>query len=226
MQGTLINVAAVIIGSIIGLIIHSRLPKRIITTTFQGIGLFTMVLGATMAMKTSNFLIMIISIVSGSVVGELIDIEKGINKFSEKIKNKTKFKNDKFSEGFITSSLLFCMGSMAILGAIEEGLGGEPNLLLAKSVLDGFSSIVLAASLGVGVIFSAIPLFIYQGGLTVFASSVQDVLTEPIINELTAVGGLLLIGLGINILEIKKLKIMNMLPSLVIAVVLTWLFVV
>lgn len=224
MQGTLINVAAVIIGSTIGLLIHSRLPQRIITITFQGIGLFTIALGVTMAVQTSNFLIMIISIVSGSIIGELLDIEKAINKFSEKLKTKTKSSHHKFSEGFITASLLFCMGSMAILGAIEEGLGGEPNLLLAKSVLDGFSSIILAASLGIGVIFSAIPLLIYQGGITLFASSLQDVLTDTLITELTAVGGLLLIGLGITILEIKQLKIVNMLPSLVIVVILAWLF--
>ncbi len=224
MQGTLINVTGVIIGSIIGLTIHSRLPQRIITTTFQGIGLFTIVLGVTMAVKTTNFLLMIVSIVTGSIVGELINIEAALNKLSEKIRKKTQFANDKFSEGFITSSLMFCIGSMAILGALEEGLGGTPHLLMAKSVLDGFCSLVLAASLGVGVIFSAVPLLIYQGGLTLFASSLQGSLTESIINELTSVGGLLLIGLGIDILEIKKLKIMNMLPSLAVVVVLAWLF--
>ncbi len=224
MQGTLINAGAIILGSIIGLIIHSKLPERITTITFQGIGLFTIVLGVSMAMKTSNFLIMIVSIVSGSVIGEFLDLESAIDRFSEWIKNKTKFGDDKFSEGFITSSLLFCMGSMAILGAIEEGLGGNPNLLLAKSVLDGVASIVLAASLGIGVIFSAVPLLLYQGGITLFAGSLQHFLTDTIINELTAVGGLLLIGLGISLLEIKKLKIMNMLPSLLIVVILSYVF--
>lgn len=224
MQGTLINAGAIILGSIIGLIIHSKLPERITTITFQGIGLFTIVLGVSMAMKTSNFLIMIVSIVSGSVIGEFLDLESAIDRFSEWIKSKTKFGDDKFSEGFITSSLLFCMGSMAILGAIEEGLGGNPNLLLAKSVLDGVASIVLAASLGIGVIFSAVPLLLYQGGITLFAGSLQNFLTDTIINELTAVGGLLLIGLGISLLEIKKLKIMNMLPSLLIVVILSYVF--
>jgi uncharacterized membrane protein YqgA involved in biofilm formation len=114
---------------------------------------------------------------------------------------------------------------MAILGAIEEGLGGQPNLLLSKSVLDGFSSIALSASLGIGVIFSAIPLLLYQGGITLFAGSLQNVLTEAMITELTAVGGLLLVGLGITILEIKKLRIMNMLPSLIIIVILSYFFV-
>jgi hypothetical protein len=124
----------------------------------------------------------------------------------------------------ITAFLLYCMGSMTILGAFEEGLGGEPNLLLAKSVLDGFSSVALASALGIGVMFSILPLLVYQGGLTVLAAQLQDVFTELVIDELSAVGGLLLIGLGINILEIKRLRIMNMLPSLVIIVVLTLIF--
>jgi uncharacterized membrane protein YqgA involved in biofilm formation len=222
MQGTLINVAAVIIGSCIGVVIHSRLPQRVIEITFQGMGLFTMVLGFTMAVKTGNFLIMIISIVTGSVIGELLNIEKAVHTLSEKIKRKAKLKNDTFSEGFITASLLYCTGSMAILGAIEEGLGGEPRLLLAKSVLDGVASIALASSLGVGVLFSAVPLLVYQGGITVFAGSLQHVVTEGIITELTAVGGLLLIGLGITLLEIKQIKVMNMLPSLVVVLVLAY----
>ncbi|MGD2247376.1 MAG: DUF554 domain-containing protein [Candidatus Methanofastidiosia archaeon] len=222
MQGTLVNVAAVIIGSVIGVVIHSKLPKRIIDITFQGIGLFTLVLGISMAVKTSNFLLMIVSIVTGSVIGELLDIEKAVNIFSEKIKSKAKLKDDTFSEGFITASLLYCTGSMAILGAIEDGLKGEPHLLLAKSVLDGVTSIILASSLGVGVLFSAVPLLVYQGGITICAGLLQPVFTEGIITELTAVGGLLLVGLGITLLEIKQVKIMNMLPSLVVVIILAY----
>ncbi len=222
MQGTIINVGAVLIGSVIGLIIHTKLPQKIITVIFQGMGLFTIVLGISMAVKTNNFLIMILSIVLGSIIGEFFDIGDAINKFSDKFKTKMKSEDDKFTEGFLTSSLLFCTGSMAILGAIEEGLGGEPTVLLAKSVLDGCASIVLAASFGVGVIFSAIPLLLYQGGLTMFASSLQYFFTDTIVTELTATGGVLLVGLGISILEIKELRIVNMLPSLVIVVILTW----
>jgi len=224
MLGTLINFGAVIIGSIAGLIIHSKLPRNITTRVFQGIGLFTLFLGIHMAAKTNNFLIMIFSIVIGSIIGELINIDKYVNRFSDWLKKKVKSKNENFSNGFITAFLLFCMGSMSILGSFEEGLGGAPNLLLAKSVLDGFSSIALSATLGIGVIFSAIPLLIYQGSLTLFAASLHHFFTENIINELTAVGGLLLIGLGINILEIKKLIILNMLPSLVIVVILAYFF--
>ncbi|MCK5476550.1 MAG: DUF554 domain-containing protein [Candidatus Aenigmarchaeota archaeon] len=224
MLGTLINAGAVIIGCIIGLLIHSRLPKNIIKIVFQGIGLFILFLGIQMADKTNNFLIMIFSIVLGSIIGELIDIDKLVNIFSEWLKKKVKSKNDNFSDGFTTAFILFCLGSMTILGAFEEGLGGAPNLLLAKSLMDGFSAIALSASLGIGVIFSVIPLLIYQGGLTLFAASLQDFFTDIIINELTAVGGLLMIGLSMNILEIKKIKILNMIPSLIIVVILAYLF--
>jgi len=192
---------------------------------FQAIGLFTLFLGFTMAGKTSNYLIMIFSLVIGSIIGELLNIEKQINKLSDWLKAKSGSSNAKFSEGFLASFLLFCMGSMTILGAIEEGMGGSPDLLLAKSVLDGFSSIALAAAMGVGVLFSAIPLLIYQGGLTLFAGYLQDYLTTPMINELSAVGGIILIGLGINILEIKQIRVINMVPALLMAVLLAWWFV-
>ncbi|MCK5301181.1 MAG: DUF554 domain-containing protein [Thermoplasmatales archaeon] len=224
MFGTIINAIAVVIGSFLGLILRSKLPKRITNTAFHGVGLFTIILGIIMAIKTSNFLIMIFSIVIGSLVGEIIDIDKWINIFGEWLKKNFKGKNERFSEGFITAFLLYCMGSMTILGAIEEGLGGIPNLLVAKSVLDGFSSIILAATMGIGVLFSFIPLLLFQGGLTLLASNMQNILTGSIINELSAVGGILLLGLGITILDIKKIKILNMLPSLIIVVILTYFF--
>jgi uncharacterized membrane protein YqgA involved in biofilm formation len=167
---------------------------------------------------------MIISIVTGGIIGEWINIDKYINRFGDNVKSKLKSKNSKFTEGLVTSFLLFCMGSVTILGAIEEGLGGEPNLLLAKSVLDGVSSIALAAAMGFGVAFSVIPLLIYQGGLTLLAAYFGDYFASHIIDELTAVGGLMLIGLGINILEIKQIKILNMLPALLVIVILAYFF--
>jgi len=224
MLGTVINAGAVIVGSSIGLLVHSRLPKRITTIVFQGIGLFTLFLGITMAMKTGNFLVMIFSIVLGGIAGELLDVDGRMTRVSEYLKKRIRLKSERFSEGLVTAFLIFCMGSMSILGPIEEGLGKPPNILLAKSVLDAFSSMALAASLGVGVAFSVIPLVIYQGGITLFASYVQGFFTNVLINELTAVGGLLLIGLGIDILEIKSLKILNMLPSLAIVVILAYFF--
>jgi len=206
------------------MLLNARLPRRVTDIVFQGLGLFTLYVGFTMASRTSHLLLMIFSIVLGSILGELMGLESGMERVSEKLKTRLKSSNEKFTEGMITAFLLYCMGSMTILGAFEEGLGGEPNLLLAKSVLDGFSSVALASALGLGVMFSIVPLLIYQGGLTLLAAQLQDLLTEVVVDELSAVGGLLLIGLGINILEIKRLRIMNMLPALVIIVVLTLIF--
>ena len=222
MTGTIVNVIAVIAGSLLGLFIHDRMPKKLTKIVFQAIGLFTLFLGFQMAGKTSNYLILIFSLVIGSALGEWINIEKQINRFSEWLKAKTHSSNSKFTEGFLSSFLLFCMGSMTILGAIEEGMGGEPDLLLAKSLMDGISSIALAAAMGIGVLFSVIPLLIYQGGLTLFAAYLQDYLRPEIINEISATGGILLIGLGISILEIKKIPVINMVLSLIVAAVLAY----
>ena len=224
MIGTIVNILAIIAGGIIGLLVRSKLPDRFIKIVFQVMGLFTIFLGIWMALKSENFLLLIGSLVLGAIVGEWIDIDKYLNRFSEWLKGRTKIKEGKFSEGLITAFLLYCMGSMTILGAIEEGINDDPNLLLIKSLMDGISSIALASALGIGVIFSVIPMLFYQGGITLFASSASVFFTDPIVNELSATGGILLIGLGINILEIKQIKVINMVPALVFAVILALLF--
>jgi len=225
MTGTIINAAAIIGGSLIGMMFHSRLPKRITAIIFQGLGLFTMFLGLSMAGETQHFLIMIFSIVLGGVTGELLKIDKHVDIFSSLLMSKLKSSNEKFSEGLVTSFILFCVGSMTILGAIEEGLGGQPNLLMTKAILDGFSSIALASAMGSGVLFSVIPLFLFQGGLTLLVSFVGDIVSQPVIAELTAVGGLLLIGMALKILEIKQIKVINMLPALVFSIFLSYIFI-
>lgn len=224
MLGTIINVVAVIAGTLIGVLIKSKLPKKVLEIIFQAIGLFTLLLGMMMALKMQHLIIGIGSLVLGSIIGELIGLEKYMNRFSDFVKSKFKFKNEKFSDGLITAFLLYCMGSLTILGAIEEGINSNMELLLMKSLMDGVSSVALASALGIGVGFSVIPLLIYQGGLTLLAGSIGSFFTETIINELSAVGGVLLIGLGINILELKKLRILNMIPALIIVVVLTYFF--
>jgi len=224
MLGTIVNVIAIILGSILGILIKSRLPERVNKIIFQVIGLFTITLGLTMAIKTNNFLIVAFSLIIGSVIGEIIDIENYLERLSDKLKNTLKNSSDKFSEGFVTATLIYCIGPMAILGSIEEGLGNSPNLLFAKSVLDGVASIALSSALGIGVMFSAIPLLLYQGGLTLFANYVSNYLGDALIFELSAVGGILLLGLGMNIAEIKKFKVVNMLPSLLVVVMLSYFF--
>jgi uncharacterized membrane protein YqgA involved in biofilm formation len=219
-----VNVGAVVVGSLVGMLFHARLPRRLTAVAFQGIGLFTLFIGFTMATKTQHLLVLIFSIVLGAIAGELLDIDRHLNRFGDCLKAKLKSGSARFTEGLVTAFLLFCMGSMTVLGAIEEGLGGKPNLLVAKSVLDGFASAALAASMGIGVLSSIIPLFVYQGALTLFAGSLKPVLSTAVVNEITAAGGLILIGLGINILEIRQLKVLNMLPALVVSGVLAAVF--
>ncbi len=219
MTGTLINAAAILLGGLIGLLVNNKLPERIIKIVFQGIGLVTLYFGISMALASSNFLLIIFSVVLGSVSGELLRLDRGINRFGDFIKLKLKSNNEKFSEGMVTAFVLYCMGSMTILGSFEEGMGEAPKLLMAKSLLDGVSAIALCSALGVGVIFSIIPLLIFQGGLTLFAASLHDVISQNVITEMSAVGGILLIGLGLSILEIKAIKVINMLPALIFAVI-------
>lgn len=225
MTGTLVNVVAIVLGSTIGLFLHKKLPKNIIETVFQVLGVFTLFLGMKMALEGKEILLIVLSLVLGAITGEGLKMDIYLEKTSEWFKNRFKFKNARFTEGFITASLLYCIGAMAILGSIEEGMGMEPNLLYTKSVMDGFSSVALAAGLGLGVMFSIIPLFIYQASITLLAAILGDFFPPHIISELTSVGGVLLIGLGFTILEIKKIKIFNLLPALIYIVIFSYLFV-
>ncbi len=221
--GTILNVITVAVGSTIGLYLGNRIPDKITKIVFQALGLFTIVIGVNMALKGQMILAIIFSLLIGSIVGEVVNVESKIEKFSAWLKAKIKMNNPKFSEGLLTAFLLFCIGSMTILGAIDEGMGNGSEILMTKAIMDGFSSIALAAVFGLGVALSVVPLLIFQGGLTLLAYFVGDFVPDIVINELTAVGGILLLGLGINILEIKKIRIMNMLPSLLVIVVLVWM---
>jgi uncharacterized protein len=222
--GTIVNASTVIAGSLLGYFFHSKLPQRIVKVIFQAIGLFTIYIGITMTMKTHQILILIFSMVLGAAVGEWIDIERYINRFGDWVKLKIKSGNETFTEGMVTAFLLFCMGSMTILGAFEEGTMAKSDLLIAKSVMDAFSSLALASALGIGVAFSVIPLFIFQGGLTLLAAWLGNLMPEAVVNEMSAVGGLMLVGLGFSIMDIKKIKVVNMLPALVFAIILAYIF--
>ena len=216
MTGTIINVLAVILGSLIGISFNRKLPDRFVKIFFQIVGLFTLFLGLMMALESTHVFHMILALIIGALIGELLRLDKAIEKFSEVLKSRLKIGNEKFTEGLLTAFLLFCMGSMTILGAIEEGMGGSAKLLYIKSLMDGISSIALASGLGIGVLFSALPLFIYQGAITWLASGFGEFFPAVMITEMSAVGGILLIGLSINILEIKKINVMNIFPALAV----------
>jgi uncharacterized membrane protein YqgA involved in biofilm formation len=223
MIGTLVNTAAVIIGGGIGLVLKKNMPSKLTTIYFQAIGLFTLAIGISMVWELKHILIVVVSLTLGSITGEILKLEKQADRVGNHLKNRLKIGNDRFTEGLVSSFLLFCVGSMTIVGAIQEGTGVSSDLLMTKSLMDFFSAILLAAALGLGVMFSAIPLLLFQGSITLLAMYSSRFFTPDIIHGLTNTGGVLLLGLGINILEIKKLRIMNMLPSLLFVIILLWL---
>ena len=225
--GTIINAIAIIAGGLLGSLIPT-ISAGIRRTVMQGLGLAIVILGISMALQSDNLLITIGSLVLGGVVGELIKIEKCMQMAGdrlEKFVNKriTKGNTGKIAEGFITSTLVYCVGAMAILGAIDSGLRNNHDILYTKSMLDGISAIIFASTLGIGVIFSSIPVFLYQGAIALSASLIFHFVTTTelnvIIAEVTAVGGVLIVGIGLSLLEIKKINIANLLPSLLFAAV-------
>lgn len=222
--GTIINAIAIICGSLLGSVFN-RISEGIKTTVMQGIGLAVSILGISMALKTENILILIFSLVLGGVLGEILRVNDKLEKFGQWIETKVgKRVKGNISTGFVTATLVYCVGAMAILGAMDSGLRLNHDILYTKSMLDGFSAIIFSSTLGIGVIFSAIPVFIYQGmialGSTFITLFVSQEMLEAIIKEITAVGGILIIGIGINILEIKKINVANLLPAILITVIM------
>ena len=224
MVGTLVNTVAIIAGGTIGLMLKKKMPERVTTIYFQAVGLFTLAIGISMVVKMEHILIVVGSLALGSLLGEWFNIEVGAERMSNYLKHRFRIGNEKFSQGLVTAFLLFCIGSMTIVGTIQEGTGGSPDLLYTKSLMDFFSAMLLASAFGVGVVVSALLVFVFQGSLTLLAMYAGSFFTNKIILGLTNVGGILLIGLGFNILEIKKIRIMNMLPALVIVALLLWWF--
>jgi hypothetical protein len=222
--GTIVNTLSIIAGSAVGMLLGKRFPDNIRVIVFQGLGLAVLLIGMQMALKCQAPLILIFSILLGGITGELIKLEDFFNSLGDRLKKRIKSKNELFTDGFVTASLVYCVGSMAIVGSFDEGLRGDPSILLSKAILDGFASIALASTYGVGVLFSFIPVFLYQFGLTIFAAQFKGVFSEALITELTAVGGLLILGIGFNLLDIKKIRIGNLLPALVFVVVLSAIF--
>ena len=227
MVGTIVNSIVVIIGCLIGLVVKGRLQSNISNTIMSGLGLCVLYIGVSGALKGENTLLMIICIVLGALIGELIDIDKRLNNLGNKIErriNKGNQNNISIAEGFVSASLLFCVGAMAIVGSLESGLRGNHDTLFAKSLLDGVTSIILTSSLGIGVIFSSATIFIYQGLITLGAGLLGSILSQSVINNMTAVGSLLIMGLGLNMLNVTKIKVANILPAVILPIIIGFLF--
>ena len=221
--GTVINVTTIILGSLLGLFLKQFFTTGMETIIFQALGLGTILIGLKMALKLPDgyMLVFIFSLVLGGIVGEWIQLDSIILSLSDRLKSVSGSSDSSFSEGLITAFLLFCIGSMTIVGAIEEGLNHKRELLIVKSTLDGFSSVALAATLGVGVLFSVIPLLIFQGGLTISAKKLKPLFDKTTIDVLSAVGGILILGISFNLLKLGKVNLETLLPSLAFAIILS-----
>lgn len=216
MLGTIVNSLMIIIGAALGMLFKRGIKEGYKKTIMDGIGLSVLIIGISNALEFENLVVVIVSIVIGSIIGELIDINKRLNNLGDRLQSKFKNEEGNFSKGFVTASLVYCVGAMAIVGAIQSGLTGNHQTLYAKAVLDGITAIIFASTLGIGVMFSSLAVFLYQGTITIFASSLSVILTEIAINEISSVGGILIIAIGINLLGLKEIKIANMLPAIII----------
>ncbi len=234
MIGTLINFVAVMFGGLLGLLVGGHLPERVKTIVVAAIGLITIVLGVSQAIKTENPLIPLLALVIGAVIGEFMDIDGGMNALGDWLRRRFDRGGGEqnFTLAFVLASLQFCVGPLTILGAINDGLSGNFSLLAIKAVLDGFSAIVFASSFGVGTLFAGATILVVQGGISLLAGVVKPLLVsepqlsmaaQPRVIELAAVGGVILIGLAFNVLAIKRIKVANMLPALLLAPLLVGL---
>lgn len=222
MLGTIVNALAVIAGAFIGMLLKKGMPEKISDAIMKGVALCVLYIGISSALSGTNTLIAIISIVVGALIGSLLDIDLRLNQLGEFAERKVTVDDGKTSvaEGFVSASLLFCVGSMAIVGSIQSGLTGNHEMIYTKSMLDGISAIIFASTLGVGVYLSAIAVFVYQGIIVLCAQWVQPFLSDYVVAEMTCVGGLLIIALALNMLGVTKLKTANYLPAVFIPIIL------
>ncbi|MBW1840881.1 MAG: DUF554 domain-containing protein [Deltaproteobacteria bacterium] len=214
MLGTIVNALAIIAGSLLGLVFRGGIPERYKVTIMQAISLAVILVGLNMALKTEDILLVIISLAIGSALGEFIGIEDRLERLGQFIESKFSKAGDGIAKGFVVTSLIYCVGSMAIVGSLESGLTGNHQTLFAKSALDGIGSIIFASTLGIGVLFSSFSVLVYQGFITLSATLVKPFLIDTVIGQMSAVGGLLILGIGFNLLEIQKIKVGNMLPAI------------
>ncbi|MBQ2246756.1 MAG: DUF554 domain-containing protein [Selenomonadales bacterium] len=220
MKGTIVNCLAIAAGSGLGLLLKSKMSPKYQETVMQGLGLSVLLIGLTMAIKTQNVLVVTISMIVGAVIGEMLDIDGRLNRAGERLSARFQSSGGSIGKAFVTTSLVYCIGAMAIIGSLQDGLTGDASTLYAKAMLDGTGAVIFTATLGIGVILSIIPVFLYQGGITLLAAWIAPYLTDAVICEVTAVGGLLILGIGLMLLNISKIKIANLLPAVLVAGIL------
>lgn len=214
MFGTIVNALAIVVGGIIGIIFKNIIPEKLSDSLLKASGLAVVTVGIKLSLVGENLTLLIISVIVGTLIGELLNIEGRLDRLGQAVEGRMKNNKSNITAGFVSCTLVYCVGSMSIMGAIQSGLTGNHEILFSKALLDGIISISMAVSMGVGVIFSSISVLLYQGMLTILAQFVQSLLSPEVISEMTAVGGTLIMAIGLNFLEIKRVKVGNMLPAI------------
>ncbi len=221
--GAIVNSVAVIAGAVVGIVLKKGLSEKMADTLMKGLGLCTLFIGISGSLKGENTLVLILSMIIGTLIGEGIDLQLRLQRLGDGIQEKlSKGKKGEatLAEGFVTASLLFCVGAMAIVGSLQSGLVGDHSILYNKSILDFVAAIIYASTLGIGVALSAVAVFVYQGAITLLAGVISPILTDAVVNEMTCVGSVIIIGLALNMLGITKLKVMNYVPAIFVPIVL------
>jgi len=227
--GTMVNGLLIIIGSVLGLF-FTKIPERYKETVMHGIGLAVILIGLQMAFETSQIIIVLLSVLTGAIIGELCRLDDWMNRFGSWVGSKFSSKkgNAGTEQGFLSATLLFCVGAMAIIGALDSGIRGDHEVLISKGILDGFTALTLTTTFGFGVVLSTIPVVVYQGAIALLATQIQNWISPDLLNgliaEVTAVGGLLLLAIGLNILKITNIRVVNLLPSIFTAVIIFFIF--
>ena len=225
-MGVIINVIAIVIGTMIGLFLKRGMSEKMSSHIMQGLALITFIIGLKRALVDQDMILLIVSISLGGYLGEMMQLEENIRKFAEWVQDKLSKEGtqNQLAEGFVSAVLIFCVGAMAVMGSLEAGLRNNHGILITKALIDGFASIILTTTKGAGVMLSALAILLYEGGMMVLAQFVASYLSESIVYAMSAVGSLLLVALGLNLLELTKIKVMNFLPAMFLPIVLIPLF--
>ena len=225
-MGVIINVIAIVIGTMIGLFLKRGMSEKMSSHIMQGLALITFIIGLKGALVDQDMILLIVSISLGGYLGEMMQLEENIRKFAEWVQDKLSKEGaqNQLAEGFVSAVLIFCVGAMAVMGSLEAGLRNNHGILITKALIDGFASIILTTTKGAGVMLSALAILLYEGGIMILAQFVAPYLSESIVYAMSAVGSLLLVALGLNLLELTKIKVMNFLPAMFLPIVLIPLF--
>lgn len=224
MLGTIVNSLAIVAGGMVGLLFKNIISSKLSDSLLKASAMAVLAVGIKLCLQGENLSLLIVSVILGTLIGELIDIESKLDNFGGFIESKFKNKESNVAQGFVSCTLIYCVGSMAIVGSIQSGLTGNHEILFSKAMLDGIISITMAVSMGIGVVFSSLSVLIYQGTITVLAQFLQSILSDVVVREMTAIGGVLIMVISFNFLEIKRIKVGNMLPAIFIPIIYFMIF--